>query len=563
MSTLRVDNLLCFEELELDLDPGVTLVTGPNSSGKSCFGLILGALAAEEPNPLGLAATSKKAYIRDGQIEGEAELDGVTWRPPAGISSMPGATRAAVPHSVGAVDFIRSTKGKKDRAQLWEGLFLPDDAETVLRPVWKRPEAQLLRILETIQRQGWEAAQKYYEEQRVECKRRWQSITGMPRYGPKAATTWVPANWTTELEDASEDELVSNLQNLKDQLNLTTVARAITQEKIDEAVHARDTLMPEAQAKITEWRNKVDDLQNKKAIARRTADSLDAEVMDMDRDLKRLEGKLDNKPDAHCPHCRKGLVMVGMSVQKWQEPDPEERDALAKQRDAMTEKLDNKREKLAKIRRKEYGYNPDLEEAQGHMQRAKFEYEHAERQAQDANATANDGDGDGERTVLENRIEEARNALAAFRLSRDATREHENVVELDEVCELLGPNGARAAIMRDKMDEIRIFLKAVHELTGWEDIRLHDDYSISSNGRTIRLCAANEQLKAQWLMQLACAVHTESKWVVMDAADTLKGKAWDGLEKLADSDLIPEGMHLVICGTELDNDNWDVIDLEG
>ena len=63
---LTIENLLIHEHLEIDLQPGVNVVTGTNSAGKSSVALTLSALAARHANPAQLGPNEYRDYIRDG-----------------------------------------------------------------------------------------------------------------------------------------------------------------------------------------------------------------------------------------------------------------------------------------------------------------------------------------------------------------------------------------------------------------------------------------------------------------------------------------------------------------
>ena len=130
---LSISNLFCYAEATIDFEPGPTLITGKNSSGKTSLAYIIGALVSHSQNPAGLSAASAKAYVRDGSIEGSALLDGVEWAPPGGLTIPIGAKPSAPPHAVGLVDFFKG-RTKNDRAKVWEGMFLPEDPESILRP---------------------------------------------------------------------------------------------------------------------------------------------------------------------------------------------------------------------------------------------------------------------------------------------------------------------------------------------------------------------------------------------------------------------------------------------
>ena len=157
--------------------------------------------------------------------------------------------------------------------------------------------------------------------------------------------------------------------------------------------------------------------------------------------------------------------------------------------------------------------------------------------------------------------------LDVFKQLSEAKMNHDNVVEMDKICTLLGPNGARAKVMEKAMDKVRKILALIQSITGWEQIGLLSDYGITANGRPIKLTADNEKLKAQWSMQIASAILTQSQWVVLDKADTLRDESWAGLVLLMDRIATRyENLKIVVCGTSVGGqagEGWNVIEVGG
>ena len=78
---LTAQNILCHEKLDITIEPGVTIVSGKNSAGKTSIATMIAALAAHHINPKGLPTTQFKSYVKGKALFANASMNGVTWRP--------------------------------------------------------------------------------------------------------------------------------------------------------------------------------------------------------------------------------------------------------------------------------------------------------------------------------------------------------------------------------------------------------------------------------------------------------------------------------------------------
>ena len=562
MSRLTVNSVLCHAQFSHEFSPGITLVTGKNTSGKTSVARIMAALTAHDSNPAHVSATQGKLYVQDGALEGEARLDDVVWRPPSGISTPPGMAPPASPHAVGLVDFVRGNRSPKERAKLWEGLFLPDDPMAILKDRWPLPESQLAVVVNLIQEQGWEAASTIYDDRRKDAKRRWSAITGQ-QYGPKKAVEWVPPNWRTELEGASEKDLEAANVDLRDRIQQLGVQQTVEQSKIDEAREIVATEIPRAEHDLQEVKKQVAVLEEQFGAARKRLEEARDQKVGTTNEIRRLTQVLEARAPHQCPHCQGGLTMEGGTVKAWEKPSPKFLDEAQEARETLRQGVERLDRELPILNSNHDELSTTLLRASS--QASQYEGRLQELQRRSVLATAEPSQSnDAERARLELALEEAQKNLIAYQSFYKAKREHDNIVELDAVCSLLGPTGARAQHMRSRMDNVRLVLKNAHAVTEWEEITILDDYSISSNGRPITLCAQNEQLKAQYLCQIAACMLGGSEWLVLDQADLLKDESGAGLITLLNRLATRRpNLHAVVCATSTPcPDGWDHVRLD-
>lgn len=571
MAEISVSNLLCFNSLVLRIDPGVTFIRGPNSAGKSSAAAIIAALAAHNSNPLGLSAAAGKAYVRDGAHAGTASLDEeVRWEPPAGISAPTGAVPEAVAQAVGLIDFISAKRGAAERAKLWEGLFLPKDAARVLGPLWTRPPEQLQSVLDRIETEGWESAAKIYEGQRREAKRRWQQITG-EQYGSGKAAKWLPDGWTSEIEGQSQENLSAAVTDANDHLRSLDTQRGATQADMARADDMESRLKEiEVQCKkdagslmaidkkIKDQTKKLDAALSVREKAESATDGIAADAAaHAEKDPRGDSGHLT------CPKCKAALRLEEAGLVTVKVPTAAQKAAWVKKQKALMKKFEAakhdyedavkafEQEKIEarNLENRHAECTAELSKGEAGINTLKAEIEKIRGMSEDPGTT------EAERAQATERVREAERNLDAFMRLRGAQTEHENIVELDHIVSLLGPGGARASLMKKKIESINKILAGIHRVTEWLPIELSSDYSVLSNGRPVQLCAHNEKLKAQWAMQIACAMLTGSTWCVLDEADALDDESFTGLKALTDRLAAHEkltDLKVVVCGTDLE-----------
>jgi len=569
MATLKIENLLCFERVELELSSGVTFISGSNSAGKSSLAMVLAALTAHEPNPLSLAVGARKCYVRDGQTEGLASLDDVSWSPVKGISCDTNSVAQSRPHCVGLIDFIKSAKSQKERAQLWEGLFLPENADEILKPAWSdRDPRQLATILDVIERQGWEAAVKIFEEKRRECKRRWREVTGNT-YGKKVAASWVPDGWQPELENKSEVELQVDLTNAREELTMFTAVNAISEEQIAKAkdilakdIPAIEEEMRALKAKGKPLKEQIDMAENHLAEYSERRDQLQKSIDKFSNDLTELVRKKNSV--MNCPKCDAKLTVLGDELLLFSESNKIDEaikdltDRNLDARSALNDVMDSYHRCYDEIK----PVNKQVDALREKFVALKGQRDLLLQQATDADKEPVELD-DAKRAAIENAIKKAADSLDAFVAWKKAESENENIISLDDICDLLGPMGVRAKLMEEHMNKVRGVLAKITEITGWKPLKIGEDYSIFSGGRPVMLTASNERLKAQWAIQIAIGVLLKARYIILDNADILKGEHFEGLVSVLKRLVrkMPDTF-FVVCGTDIEADDITRIRIE-
>ena len=561
---LEIKNLYGFDDAEVNLPPGPVMITGKNSAGKTSIAKIMAALLSHDDNPSHIAATQKKSYIKDGNADGYAVLDEVKWQPgSAGISAPANVKPAASKHAVGLVPFTGYQRSQAQRAALWEDLVLPDNPRELLESRWTLPSKQLEAVLDAIEKSDWQTAAKMYEDQRRDQKRRWQEITG-ETYGAKKAASWTPNNWTPELDGASEEELMAELVNAKDNLTMITSVQAVSASQIEDARHIRDAILPVHEKELEGLQKKASEMEAKRNEMDVKLTTGRKKIREVDEWMENAKKQIEAIPPYHCPKCNTGLDFKANRVVEWQKPSDERIKDLVAKTEEYKPKLLTLKDEIA-------GLSSDLDllkqrysSVYSELNEKKGEITGLRKQAKHADAQVAEAADETQRTAAETLVRTRGQLLDAFKAKEQAQQIHDNVVLLDEVCSLLGPNGARATHLEQNLDSMRLVLDKVVKVTGWLPIRIETDYSVTSNGRPIQLCAKNEQLKAQWALQFASAYYARDKWLILDEADTLRDESWEGLISLVNSvcSKNPE-LRVLVCATSAHVGDWTEVNLSG
>ena len=572
---LTVSDVYCYDRLELQFKPGLTLVTGTNAAGKSSVARILGALTSGHTNPSHLSGGQRQAYVRDGSGDGIAQLDGIEWRPKTGELTFAEGTDypLACPEAVGLTDFTAKAHGPKQRAAMWEELFLPEDPRVLLEPAWQkagRPVASLDAILKEIAKSGWKGALATYIEKQRNEKRTWETLAGT-RWGGKKSSSWTPHGWDSTLEDESHDSLQAQLVNAKDTLAAMVVKSGVEQAAIDRARKIRSESytplaqrLPLLESKMRVARDKSNRAQASRDENERDIEAKRAEISRAERALLEAETKLASTPPWTCPHCNGALTQgkPGRSPEKWAPPSREEearlQDVVKRGNAYMAEAKkwlgsmlgdDGLRAKLtlelSDALQEEQEVEREIIEVQSGLKALEPEIKLADAEASDAVGSEVD------RQHAENVVEDARNRLVLWKTWSEATRAHENIIEYEYITKLLGPDGVRTQLLDREIGTVNKLLANITGVAKWPKIELTPSYDVTVGGRPMQLTAASEQLRAQWAFQIVFARRRKSTWLILDQGDTLAGDAWVGLERLLGALAAKRpNMFIVLCATE-------------
>ena len=573
---LKIVNLLGVKRAEFDLG-GIVEVVGPNASGKSSLAACAQALLAHEQNPLGVPATqAARVYLRDGEDEGLAEIDGVEWRPGKGLTVTDGALPLSSPEAVGLVDYT-ARRGEKERLESLQSALLPDMSE-IIDAVRERllaymPKQDVGGLLDVIGERGFDAAAVIYAERGREAKRQWQDIAGRA-YGIKIASDWRPDGWLADMDVMTTQQAEEAVTAAREALATLHQVQAVTEAEAQQAAEAKASL-PGLQATLQATSDEVQTIRaDMDGLPLQQAEEA---VTAAERELAIQRGiTRAKKATLSCPHCRRTLSclhcrrVVSMSSDGTLEQYDEEAARLVcEEAKGRAVEIEDQLMKLALdlgvLRKAVQGQQELLHAASDVRGEAKTSLAVAERLALQVGAEVDTADRRAGLMQAEQAVDDAKRTSGMVSAEARAAELSETIARYAEIVRALGPQGVRAQMMEVGLKRLNAGLSIIGREAIWPLVQVGGKGAVMWNGRPIQLCSASEQWRAQAAIQLTLAAMTGSQAVVLDRADMLDASNREGLVRAVKRVAGKTGIAVLLCSTGVVNGAapWKQVAIEG
>ena len=566
MTRIRIENLLGVKCAELDMD-GIVEVVGPNASGKSSLAVCAQALLAHEQNPLGVPATqAARVYLRDGEDEGLAEIDGVEWRPGQGLTVTDGAVPLSRPEAVGLVDYV-SKRGERERLESLQSALLPAASE-ILDAVRERllsymPRVDVDGLLEIIEERGFDAAAAIYAERGREAKRQWQDIAGRS-YGVKVASDWRPDGWLADMDAMTTQQAEEAVTAAREALAALHQVQAVTEAEAQSAM--------EAAAAVPGLRDALEAAEDKAQALRAYMDGLplrsatDA-VKEAEQELAKQRLLERERPYVGCPHCGKPLVISDQGApMEWDEEAAQLSREEASRKAAVVEGVLAERVREHKaLEESVYKSQEVLVKVNHDAGDARTALAVAEKLAQNAGAEVDTSDRRADLMQAEQAVDDAKRVATMVSAEARAAKLAETIARYTEISRSLGPQGVRAQMMEDGLKRLNAGLSIIGREAGWPLVEVADKGAVMWGTRPVQLCSESERWRAQAAIQLTLAAMTGSQAVVLDRADLLDAGNREGLVRAVKRVAGKTGIAVLLCSTGAANGSapWKQVTIEG
>lgn len=496
MFNVKINNYRGIKSAEVRMEIGYpAIVMAQNGAGKTTICQGVGSVIAKNPVPIhGMKKNAAQMLVRVGVINGSIHAtfdDGSEWS-----AALPACTAKgegpllAVPE---IADVIAGRRGffdldEKEQAVILNNALgvLPSkedwDAATIRHQITEKVRDTIWATILTV---GWDEAHKRATEKGSQLKGQWSQIS-RENYGAKKSRDWIPQGWGPDLMGATEESLATLISEANEELEA-----ALREQGADESEYDRL-------------------LELAKAVPVRKDDLEDAEArLEMARNaFLQSQDELDKMPapgaapNCSCPACKAPLIMQGRSLMVAEAANPEAA-ALRREKEAVVADLKAKMDNAAV--------------ESGRASAAYIEAYNAATQIQGMQEPARNGGSrvSGAREILD----VAKTRLDAFKAKRDADRIVASLDQNQLICDLLSREGIRKDCLAKRIGTFNE--KLLKRLGFGYTVAIGTDLQVTLDELPYQLLSKSQQWVCAAAMQIALAIASKSKAVVLDAADML------------------------------------------
>lgn len=489
----------------------ITIVAGPNESGKTSFAQAVGAALTGSTMPVdGILKKDAKALVNDASKKGfvRIENDGgnlaIEW--PSLETKGEGETPPSADLvSAGLRNVFRLSD--KDRAKYFGELLQIQVSKLAFRTsigMHELPDDHFEALWKTCEQLGWDEAYSQVKEKGTKLKGRWEQVTGA-NYGAKLADGWQPDEWTFDLEKATQEGLEAEASQCREWVEAgitdTAVINTLSAMQVEE-------LKKRAERK-DEAENAYVTATNAHSAAKKAANDLQEKI-------------LNNKPQfasQPCPHCGKPLSVLGGKISVG---TVTAEDATASQQVQQNLKLDL--DKARNAQQDAFLAMTKAETAFGDAEDAvkKLAELSAEKPAKKSKTSI-------DLAKARANLARAEERLAAFKAKRDADEIFTLIEKNAVILAALAPDGLRLKRLTEVLDEVNPKLAELSKAAGYKTLAIQPDMSLKFGMHSYFLNSESMKYRANVILTLFVAGETGASCVVFDGADILDGRGRNGL----------------------------------
>jgi len=554
ITKVHLRNWLCHSVAEFPLTP-MSIICGPNGAGKSAIADAISYAITGETRR-GIATKAERvALLNEGAVNGYVEIemgggsikrDILTGKSTSSsaVTVDPGSCRDAISYLLDQPRFSASTED--GRRELLQKVLRAESSAKIIHDmlVLNKHDVVLVDSL-TGEPATWGIAA---DKGATEARGAWKAIAG-EAYGTVKAETFTSGLSRAQVNPAAGAALERTIADLDATISaLDTAIGAIAAHRQDDgalraSLQRAAKLLDGAKSSRTDSSTRVTDLRAR-ALTAKSA-------------VEEIQGQVSTR-HLSCPDCGAFVQMEAGELVS----------ADVTATTYTTSDITAAREKLAKI-------EADISEElvlQGTFQAAvkTAETAQADLAALPAPSTAQappvtkKADLELERADVATRRDAARAALTDHRVASKAQiAADQKIAQLDglhataqkwvEISKDLAPDGIPAKLLQKVIGPFNDTLREFSAATGWRQVALGADMRVMAAGRPYALLSESEQWRADTMLTVALAVHSQLKFTVLDRFDLLdvtsrrKALAWlFGLTKSGNMETI------IVLGTMKD-----------
>lgn len=496
-----------------ELETGkITIIAGKNENGKTSMVQGIAAALTGEAIPFeGLPKNQAVSLVHTGSpkavvvVETATGVTGISYPDckrvaegvPPEISMYAAGMKSIVDEPIKSRPEIvaKILKSNPTEEQLFKAL-----SEIGINPVGGK------KIWETIEVSGWDGAHKQAQETGARYKGQWEEITGK-RYGSKVASTYTPDEWEYDLATKTEAELTNVLAQEKEWLE-----QAIAHE----AVSAQDSERTE------EAKAELPKLEERQSGLTKELKSLRYGYKSTKTAMANIGSAAERPAIQKCPKCKADLMIKDGKIGEAQPVDESEIERNRKELDDCTKSLE-----IITSRAKEV-------EAELATVRAKIISCDTVLVKKETSQIRVFASAELSKTTEECRslVSKAEARLRAFQTKCKADKVHSSVELNQKIVDVLSPTGLRLQVLTDAVKRFNTILGKISTLSGWGDIVLGADMSITHRGWPYFLISESAKWRCRVSLQVAIAAEIGDSMLLIDGADILDAEGKNQLLKL-------------------------------
>ncbi len=509
---LEIRNFRGISKADIDLSQ-IALVAGRNESGKSSIAHAAQAILTGDAVPIAGLKKSEAAMLihagtGNGSVALEREGGSARIAYPQAKKETEGDPPSASPIAAGMV-----SPADMERAELSAILIdylkaapSEDDLREAVKAINVSDEG-FARLWKSVTENSWDGAHKQAKEKGIELKGVWRHIAG-EMYGSSKGETWMPPEWESDLEGASEESLQAVATEAGEIRDAAIAHTAISGEKIEQL-----------KAKAANAGQLQDDIQGLVKIL----DDANKGVIDSAEELRNAPRPDEEQKTTACPHCGKDCVIHAGALIK---PPPVANSAENAKRRAIGEEAVRKHQIASQTLR-----SASLKKEQADRDLSEAEAARVELDAIEAKADGGTAD-DAALERARRDVQYAENRFKAFKVKTRADNLHKSIGLNQAIVSILTPDGLRRTKLRNAVKEFNGHLADLATAASWGAVEINADLAVTYSGMGWRLCAESARYRGRVMFQLACASIDGSDLVILDGADILDTVGRRGLFRL-------------------------------
>ena len=505
---VQIANFRGIKTVDFILDQ-LTLIVGENWMGKSSIAQAFGAALTGNVSPFeGIPKSKADLIVRNGEKQGMITVENngssmtMNWPESEFASTGPDVLNAS--NIAVGFDSVMHMKPKARQDYFSDLLKISPTYEALVEQIKdaKLPESELKRLWDTIESLGWETAYNNAREAGTKMKGKWEYVTS-EKYGIRKADKWLPGEWEPDLLNIKRDKLEAELKAAQEWSDAATKDAVITENEIE---------------KLTELAGKVESLKKKSEHAFKQTIKHNGDLQELKDKARKIQ--VSHEEATPCPNCEHPLRVENGSIIKAESLSTEELAEAEKKLKKINKEIDAQEKALQNAHTVHSEYKSGLDEALSAVEQLK-EIKSSDKKTDDKSKA-------GKEDVAA-RLEKATRRLEAFDKKVEADELHKDIQRSIIIVKALSPDGLRLDIMSDTIAQMQKDIDAINKETGWKDIKINTDLSVSYGELPYVLHSESEQYRIESILQLFIAKKQKAPAVILDRADILDNEGKNGL----------------------------------